>query len=107
MERLISHFARLLPPVHSTPRTNMDRASDAEDMLISDSEEDIPISHIDADADDVTQCDMCHTRLGPEADAGTRAFRCYTCELSVQCEVCCSQAHLMPGRHIVQVWFFE
>ncbi|KAJ7025307.1 hypothetical protein C8F04DRAFT_1191578 [Mycena alexandri] len=56
------------------------------------------------DCDDIQHCDMCPKTLGATADAGTRAFRCHSCELSVQCETCCSQAHLMKDTHVIQEW---
>ncbi|KAJ7889256.1 hypothetical protein B0H13DRAFT_1888091 [Mycena leptocephala] len=74
-------------------------ASDCEE---SDNEERAPmISQIDA-VEDLAHCDMCRTVLGPRADADSRAFCCFNCELSVQCETCCSQTHLCSTAHTLQ-----
>lgn len=62
------------------------------------------ISQIDAETEQLAHCDLCRMPLGPAAeDATTHAFRCYNCELSVQCETCCSQAHVWSANHVVQV----
>ncbi|KAJ7913300.1 hypothetical protein B0H13DRAFT_1873982 [Mycena leptocephala] len=87
---------------------DIDNASD-DDQPQCDSSSDnenkapLPISQIDAETDELAHCDMCRTQLGPRAaDIDTRAFRCFNCELSVQCETCCSQAHLNFAGHTVQ-----
>ncbi|KAJ7758064.1 hypothetical protein B0H16DRAFT_1721174 [Mycena metata] len=66
------------------------------------------LTEIDTADDNATHCDICQNTLGPQAHAGTRAFRCHTCVLSIQCEMCCSQSHLIwgspEGVHALQEW---
>ncbi|KAJ7115650.1 hypothetical protein C8R43DRAFT_961076 [Mycena crocata] len=62
------------------------------------------ISDIDRDYEADGQCDICNIPLGPHIDPDKRAFRCCHCELSIQCESCCSEAHLGQSRHILQEW---
>ncbi|KAJ7839302.1 hypothetical protein B0H13DRAFT_1911322 [Mycena leptocephala] len=89
---------------------DIDNASDDDQPQCDCSSDDenkppLPISQIDAETDELAHCDMCRTQLGPRAaDIDTRAFRCFNCELSVQCETCCSQAHLNFAGHTVQEW---
>ncbi|KAJ6488280.1 hypothetical protein C8R47DRAFT_1071997 [Mycena vitilis] len=51
------------------------------------------ISDIDLDYEQDGQCDICKVPLGPHVDEKARAFRCCNCELSIQCEACCSKMH--------------
>ncbi|KAJ6449028.1 hypothetical protein C8R47DRAFT_1230815 [Mycena vitilis] len=60
------------------------------------------LTAIDTD-DAVDHCDMCQKTLDAE-DTQCRAFRCFTCELGVQCETCCSGTHLSRTQHILQEW---
>ncbi|KAJ7618260.1 hypothetical protein DFH06DRAFT_1342530 [Mycena polygramma] len=74
----------------------------------SDEEEHRPDSLSQIDTDDAANhCDMCQRSL-PADDAESRVFRCYNCELSVQCETCCSGRHMSRGRnsaeHMLQEW---
>ncbi|KAJ6518045.1 hypothetical protein C8R47DRAFT_1205126 [Mycena vitilis] len=64
--------------------------------------------HCEIGTDDAAHhCDMCQKMLPPD-DADSRVFRCYNCELSVQCETCCSGKHMSRGRnsaeHMLQEW---
>ncbi|KAJ7119380.1 hypothetical protein C8R46DRAFT_1050808 [Mycena filopes] len=65
-------------------------------------------TEIDTECDDLDHCDICRCALGSAADPGTRAFRCFTCTMGVQCETCCSQSHLLRGLggqpHVLQEW---
>ncbi|KAJ6504318.1 hypothetical protein C8R47DRAFT_1210385 [Mycena vitilis] len=75
----------------------------------SDEGEHLPTSLSQIDADDaVNHCDMCHRCLDAD-DEDTRAFRCYNCELAVQCETCCSARHISSTRvgHMLQEWDHE
>jgi hypothetical protein len=95
-------LCRRLPTMHSLN----DNASDEEmpDDESSDGDQASPHSLSQIDTDDaVNHCDMCQKSLGGDTDTDARAFRCYNCELSVQCETCCSGAHLSAERHVLQV----
>ncbi|KAJ7156607.1 hypothetical protein C8R43DRAFT_949452 [Mycena crocata] len=80
----------------------------------SDSDCDMPvgggsertISDIDRDYEADGQCDVCRIPLGPHIDAEARAFRCFNCELGIQCESCCAELHLgqIESQHIIQEW---
>jgi hypothetical protein len=76
-----------------------------DEVKCEETEEAAPlISQIDADDIELAHCDLCRIPLGPQADsADSRAFRCFNCELSVQCETCCSQTHLASDSHVLQV----
>ncbi|KAJ7684865.1 hypothetical protein DFH06DRAFT_1118521 [Mycena polygramma] len=75
----------------------------------SDEEAGLPTSLSAIDADDtVNHCDMCKKSLDAD-DEDSRAFRCYNCELAVQCETCCSARHISSTRvaHMLQEWNHE
>ncbi|KAJ7660344.1 hypothetical protein DFH06DRAFT_1130231 [Mycena polygramma] len=75
----------------------------------SDEEAGLPTSLSAIDADDaVNHCDMCNRSLDAD-DKDSRAFRCYNCELAVQCETCCSARHISSTRidHMLQEWDHE
>ncbi|KAJ7021074.1 hypothetical protein C8F04DRAFT_1195833 [Mycena alexandri] len=61
----------------------------------SDSQDDhlgfLSLSQIDSTCGEIDRCDLCNTTLAAQANAGIRAFRCFTCELGVQCEECWMQ----------------
>ncbi|KAJ7805543.1 hypothetical protein B0H13DRAFT_2387661 [Mycena leptocephala] len=77
-----------------------------DEVKCEETEEAAPlISQIDADDIELAHCDLCRIPLGPQADsADSWAFRCFNCELSVQCETCCSQTHLASDSHVLQEW---
>ncbi|KAJ7604867.1 hypothetical protein DFH06DRAFT_1150817 [Mycena polygramma] len=62
------------------------------------------IGDIDRDYEADGQCDICSIPLGPHVDETARAFRCLECELSIQCETCCSEAHVEDKTHSLQEW---
>ncbi|KAJ7142168.1 hypothetical protein C8R46DRAFT_1233203 [Mycena filopes] len=85
---------------------DMDSDSDGEHHSSStciDTGEAPSLNKIDTDGD-ATQCDHCTKKLGAAGEPGTRVFRCQTCHASVQCETCCSGAHLTQATHILQQW---
>ncbi|KAJ7679528.1 hypothetical protein DFH06DRAFT_1316427 [Mycena polygramma] len=43
---------------------------------------DSTISQIDADSDELAECDICGTTVGPQADVDSRVFRCGQCVLN-------------------------
>ncbi|KAJ7695522.1 hypothetical protein B0H16DRAFT_1750699 [Mycena metata] len=95
------------PPLKDDPMESKENNS-TDSITSKDNKTERSISEVaveSEDEDDLVHCDMCPSKLGPQAaDPQARAFRCLTCELSVQCEDCCALVHLGGGRHVLQEW---
>ncbi|KAJ7707998.1 hypothetical protein B0H16DRAFT_1746366 [Mycena metata] len=93
-------------PNPATPDSDMPGTEDSSDNSESEDEDQpsFTLSQIDPAGDGVDQCDLCETTLGADAEPGTRAFRCFECEVGVQCEDCWTQVHFTAVGHRLQEW---
>ncbi|KAJ7768841.1 hypothetical protein B0H16DRAFT_1452769 [Mycena metata] len=75
---------------------------DSDEESVDENVPSLTLSQIAADRDEGIHCDLCSKHLAPSPS--TRAFRCLDCELSIQCETCCSGTHGAARSHILQEW---